>query len=667
MIGIVPDRWGALAPRSAQCVWILCWLVAAALVGGCAPLDPPTPRAGEDPLDLVHFGSYESANPASRQVLPLASSAHHRRWFPWFHPTPRPRIFPPIDKVHEDLRHSIATLPPTTRELLVVTFEDTLAIGPFDRWPVPGTKRDSAFGLTADRLIRATTRRINLIEARRAARYAADSLDLATRYGATVLKKYWLLQAFLVEMPIGLVDSLSRRPGIAYIRPDRGNPPPQTGDQIATNDVESAGHQIGVDHYQALGLTGEWMALLDSGIETQHILLCGTTSSICMVADAMTGVGMQTANLTCNLMPGCQALAGGDLAQYGHGTASAAILVGNDNLTSRYHGITETSLDCVRVFDATNHSSTSAALSAFDAATQRLNRVMVVEMQEQTLGDIADATERAFKAGVVVIAANGNDSALHTAQPASSPLAIGVGAYDVRDEVEVNHFSAGPTWDGRNKPDIIGPTYTETAGYDRTDPNRHLQVFGGTSGSTPYVAGAAAMVSDWLRIGTTPTLDPGQVYAALMLSGDRVGPFLATNRYGAGRIKLPPTGSAEWGKTWVSFNAPTVDIPVDITSSDVIGIEAAIWWPEATVVENSIPIDTHSDVNLVIRSPGLFGSQVAVSDGVLGVFERVAYDAPSGLQQGTWLVRVHGASILRPPQVVYWGVRVKKSPATPTP
>ena len=57
-----------------------------------------------------------------------------------------------------------------------------------------------------------------MIAAQRAPRYTADSTDLTNNYGATILKKYWLIQAFLVDMPSALVDTLRSRPGLRYVR-----------------------------------------------------------------------------------------------------------------------------------------------------------------------------------------------------------------------------------------------------------------------------------------------------------------------------------------------------------------------------------------------------------------------------------------------------------------
>ncbi len=657
----MPDPGAARGDHS-RAARLFVMLLAVAMCG-CAPLDPPSLAPGEDAIDLVHRGSFASADAASRSATLLPAPAHHRRWFPWFFPRPIPRRLPNVPLIDDALLRRIAAPIPGARETLFITFNDSLRIQPFGYWPVPGTKRDSAFGLTADSLILTATGRIQLLAAQRAARYTADSLDLTNNYGATILKKYWLIQAFLVEMPLASVDTLSKRPGLLYIRPNRGNPPPN--DPIPGNDAGVAAANVGTRHYRDdLGLEGEWTALLDTGVRTQHELLCGEdgSSRVCLMADAITGDGMATSNFTCNILPGCDAQAGEDYTENGHGTASAAILVGNNRLGDRYRGVTNTSLDCIRVYDSSQLSSTDAAVSAYEIATRRLDRVMAVEMQERTLGDIAVATRNAYDAGIAIIAANGNDAAYVSTSPATERLAIGVGAYDVEDEIPDASLSAGITADGRNKPDVIAPTNTETAAYDPTNSSYKVGIFPGTSGATPYIAGAASLISGWLRIGPQPARDAGQVYSVLMMSGDQPGPFSAATRYGTGRTKLPPSGEAVFGKTWVSFNAPTVDIPIviDNTSANpVTRIDAAIWWPELTEMQGNVPIDTHSDVDVSLHEPGLFGGRVAASNGIGGVFEKISYENTAGIQSGKWKLRIHGYSILRPPQIVYWSLRLK--------
>ena len=102
---------------------------------------------------------------------------------------------------------------------------------------------------------------------------------------------------------------------------------------------------------------------------------------------------------------------------------------------------------------------------------------------------ISTAADSAFDAGAVVIAANGNNgpnsSTVNT--PANAHKVIGVGNFDVQTLSQIQSQSRGPAPDNRFKPDIQAPTNTETAS---NSSDSALRVFGGTSGATPYAAGA---------------------------------------------------------------------------------------------------------------------------------------------------------------------------------
>ena len=86
--------------------------------------------------------------------------------------------------------------------------------------------------------------------------------------------------------------------------------------------------------------------------------------------------------------------------------------------------------------------------------------------------------------------------------PASSPAALAVGAYDVDNPRPIEPFSSdGPTIDGRLKPDIAAPDGVM---------NDVFNPFFGTSASAPHVAGAAALVK-----GAFPSMTADQIQGLL--------------------------------------------------------------------------------------------------------------------------------------------------------
>jgi len=85
--------------------------------------------------------------------------------------------------------------------------------------------------------------------------------------------------------------------------------------------------------------------------------------------------------------------------------------------------------------------------------------------------------------------------------------------------------SQGPTWDGRIKPDIAGPTIVDTLAKAK---------FGGTSAATPHVSGAVALYMQ--ATGNDP------LTAAKLVLKDVVpmGSPVPNNIYGKGRLALNP-------------------------------------------------------------------------------------------------------------------------------
>ena len=184
--------------------------------------------------------------------------------------------------------------------------------------------------------------------------------------------------------------------------------------------------------------------------------------------------------------------------------------------------------------------------------------------------------------------------------------------------------SRGPAPDGRFKPDIQAPTNSETA--SNAQRHRPAESSAGTSGATPYAAGAAALLRNWLR-GPSGSIDPGQVYAQLILSGQR--PVPVRQHRGLRRpIELPTNGWAWWGKVSVS-NGQTHRHPHRPSAASApTRFDAALWWPEGGFRIFGFEIDFHSDIDLSLIDPG--GSTRASSISIPSVFERVACRGPRG-------------------------------------
>lgn len=108
-------------------------------------------------------------------------------------------------------------------------------------------------------------------------------------------------------------------------------------------------------------------------------------------------------------------------------------------------------------------------------------------------------------------------------QPADCAGAIAVGATNLSNIAE-NFSSAGPTVDGRAKPDLSGPDRVQTS---------LSSSFAGTSAAAPHVAGAGALL-----LAQNPGLTTVQLRTTLMATAQDVDAAGFDYRTGAGRLSL---------------------------------------------------------------------------------------------------------------------------------
>ena len=522
------------------------------------------------------------------------------------------------------------------REELLVAFRDDLTIPRFPD-PVPDEDRKSAANRRA---LRAAQQLVAEITESRAKRYEELERELRA-VKAKPLERFWLVNAVLVDMPIGAAARWAERDDVLFIAPrSSGEEPPQNPNQ--NDDVDDGRARIVSDPYFNLGLRGGWIGLLDTGLRFTHTQF-NSPSHIAFRRDCVNGGATCTAGPGFNPNDDC----------WNHGTKTAGIITGNANSGAAFRGVTAITLDSFKVYPAgCGGLDQAAVLRAFQVAVAVLDRVIVAEMQGggDDLSPISTAADAAFDAGAVVIAANGNNgpgaSTVNT--PANGHRTIGVGNFDVQTQAQIPGQSRGPAPDGRYKPDIQAPTQTETAS---SASDTALASFGGTSGATPYAAGAAALLRNWLR-GSSFSIDPGQVYAQLILSGQQPYPF--NNTSGAGPIQLPTNGWAWWGKVAIA-NGATVDIPLTISGANANTFDGALWWPEWAFRFIFGRIEIHNDIDLYLVDPS--GSVRASSISIPSVFERARVSGR--VAQGTWKLRIRGYNVPGGVQNVYWAAHVR--------
>jgi serine protease AprX len=532
----------------------------------------------------------------------------------------------PPDKIHPRLRQKLALGDKDGIEQVVVNFRDTVKI---PRFPdlVPGQSYTS----NANKAVQLRTAgMIRSLEARREGIYRQRMKEIGPRYGLEFVASFWLTDAMVVRMPLGSVQALSEHPDVLYIAPEDDGSPAPAGDGNALNDVIDGRARINSDPYFNLGLTSGFIGLLDTGMRFTHAQFTNP-SRIGFWRDCVNG----TAN-------NCATGTGLDPSDAGnHGTGSAAILMANANQGSEYRGVTAQLVDSFKVYVSTPLGpslNTPAVLLGFQAALASGDKVIVAEMQSPTssTNSISAMADSAFDAGAAVIAANGNNDAVSAvASPANAHKVIGVGAVDVITGVTIPQQITGAASDGRIKPDVQGPTNTETAS---STSDTALRVFGGTSGATPYVGAAAALLRSWLISQGASGL-PGEVYVHLILSGQITWPTY-NSVTGVGLISLPTGGTLNRGTVTVT-TGQVLNIPLSVTAG-ATRLDAALWWPETAA-------QSHNDIDLRLIDPS--GVERAASRSGPSVFERATVLAPIS---GNWTLRISGFAVPTSPQTVYY-------------
>lgn len=244
------------------------------------------------------------------------------------------------------------------------------------------------------------------------------------------------------------------------------------------------------------------------------------------------------------------------------------------------------------------------------------------------------------------------------------------------DDVVAGYSLFGPTKDGRIKPDLVGPARVASGDmdFDKNPNTCDVTRQGGTSWSSPSIAGAAALVRQYFVEGFHPTgarnaanaFTPSAALmkAALIASARRV-PYRPENNL---VVETGPVPSNEqgWGfpvlDDVLHFAGETRRLRVEQKSLaqgeratmrlDVKAgtpLKAILVWtdPPGTGSANSTAAQLVNDLDLRITAPD--GSTLGTEDRRNNV-EGIVIDAPAN---GTYTVSVNAHAIARGPRQTY--------------
>ncbi len=470
-----------------------------------------------------------------------------------------------------------------------------------------------------------------------------------TALGADITRHLGFIHSVALTLPAHNLPKLAALPFITHLSYDGAVK------KCDLFTVASSGAGVAYQQYALTGV-GVGVAVLDSGIRSCQDLQDPATG----LNRIRTGVCFVTPNdYICD-------------DRCGHGTHVAGIIAGNgaastgSQYTKTFYGIARrANLINARVLDQNGQGSVDSVLAGLQwvIANKNAYNIRVINLslghpvgESYTTDPLCQAVEAAWKAGIVVVCAAGNDGRAHTTNsssaanegwggaygsiqsPANDPYVITVGATksmdgNRADDRIATYSSRGPSrLDFVLKPDIIAPgnrvvsLYSfgsslyqwNTANgdglpmdsYENINTNTasaQYFVLSGTSMAAPVVSGAAA-----LMLQANPSLTPDTVKARLMTSADKwTDPRGNADpcTYGAGYLDIPAALASTVTPTRYALSPQLSVINGTIcVNTNIIG-STSVWGSKAV-----------SGVSTVYGSKAVSGvSTIAMSKAVSGV------------------------------------------------
>ena len=371
------------------------------------------------------------------------------------------------------------------------------------------------------------------------------------------------VKAIAASVPASQLTSLASRPGVAYVSLDRKLMARQTASTPAVTPIGTSpnftAEPINAPWAVAQGFNGQniGVAVIDSGITPVDDLSVKTTG----------GNPHNRIVYSANFVPNETTTTDA----YGHGTHVAGLIAGNGTDSSAktdfrtFLGIAPAAnLINLRVLDENGEGSDSTVIAAIESAIslKSFYNIKVINLslgrpiyESYTLDPLCQAVEQAWKAGIVVVVAAGNDGrdlALNNEgygtieAPGNDPYVITVGATNtvntaaLADDVMATYSSKGPSFiDQVSKPDLIAPGnlvtsllspgsnlqaqnpafYTPQNWYLTNGPTTASTIYYPLSGTSMATAVTSGAVADLMEVAGY--LTPDQVKVLLMTSANK--------------------------------------------------------------------------------------------------------------------------------------------------
>ncbi len=258
-----------------------------------------------------------------------------------------------------------------------------------------------------------------------------------------------------------------------------------------------------------------------------------TTGSGINVAIIDTGIDLAHPDLQANIKGGYNAISPSKSADddNGHGTHVAGTVGASDNTIGVIGVAPAVNLYAVKVLNRNGSGFISDIIEGIDwSITQNIHVINMSLGASSDVQALHDAVIRANAAGIVIVAAAGNDSGGPVGFPGAYPEVISVSATDSNNVIAT--FSSVGT-----EVDLAAPG----ANIYSTYRGKTYRTLNGTSMASPHVAGAVALLlgrPSACDIDASGTCSPLEVKARLEATALDLGAFGHDNQYGAGLLNI---------------------------------------------------------------------------------------------------------------------------------
>ncbi|MGA2189853.1 MAG: S8 family peptidase [Steroidobacteraceae bacterium] len=371
------------------------------------------------------------------------------------------------------------------------------------------------------------------------------------RVGGTVARNLDIIHGVEAQLNPWQKARLAAVPGVRIYENRAVTTSTSAAETVATATVMTASDMTTLDDGTAVA-TPTSLYQTDYALETGASTLqaAGTTGKGVTIAVVDTGLWMAapTQNLASRVLASLDVTVTPSVPvtgdPYGHGTHITSIAAGGaENIAGGYFGIApNANLVIVRAFDGTGEGTYANVIAGLDwiVANKAKYNIRVLNLsfgatpESWYWNDAVDqAVMAAWQAGIVVVVAAGNSgpSPMTVDVPGNVPYVITVGAitdnntpYTFTDDSVTSFSSAGPTYEGFVKPDVVAEgghmvgSMQSTSYLANIDPGsmnaaESLFVMSGTSQAAAVTSGVVA-----LMLQADPSLTPDNVKCRLMAS-----------------------------------------------------------------------------------------------------------------------------------------------------